>query len=161
MSAPSLLRPNTEIVAVSWARRVPGIPDEGVATRLPSERSKVVDGFVTVLAVGVAGSEIDVPLHRPVVTFSCWAANPNEGSSKIPWPVAARMAEQLWESTFYPIFEGIKVQGLVLPMYLDGYANARVLTVNAVSEPVRVPDDPSNFARFDVDLELNWTGVGT
>jgi hypothetical protein len=159
MSAPTLLRPNSEVVGVSWARRVPGIPDSGVATNLPTDRSKLVDGFVQLIGVATGTAEIEVPLHRPVLTFACWAAPANEASSKPPWAKAARMAEALWESSFYETYLGINVQGIVIPMYLPGYANARILTVNAVSEPVRVPDDPSNYARFDVDLELNWTGV--
>jgi hypothetical protein len=37
-----------------------------------------------------------------------------------------------------------------------GYASARVLTVVALSEPGRIEGDPSGFARYDVDLLINW-----
>lgn len=155
MTLPVLLSPNTDLVAVAWLRRIPKVADYGVgvATSLPADDAPLRErGFIRVTVVG-GTPDLYVPLRRPIVAAECFAA-PAEGSSKVPWARAGQLAEWVWESTY----DGA-MRDLPLDMPQDGYGRARVLTVSALTEPRRVPGDEAGYARFDVELELNWTGV--
>lgn len=155
MSAPALLLPNTDLVAVTWLRRNEKFSarDIGVSTSLPADRSKIVKGFLTTQIIG-GSPDVELPVRRPVVSVSSWAAPATEGSSKTPWPQAAAIAEWVWEQTWDRAH-----QNVTLSFSLAGYAQARVFTVEALTEPRRVEDDPSGYARVDVDLLIHWTGV--
>jgi hypothetical protein len=156
MSAPPLvLLPNTDLVAVAWLRRNAKFSERniGIATTLPSDRAKLVSGFITTQVVG-GSPELELPIRKPVVAVSSWAAPATEGSSKTPWPQAAAISEWIWEMTWDRAHMNV-----TLSFSLPGYAQARVFTVEALTEPRRVEDDPSGYARVDVDLLINWTGV--
>lgn len=156
MSAPPLvLLPNTDLVGVAWLKRNPkfSAKEIGIATSLPADRSKIVKGFITTTIVG-GSPEIEVPIRRPIISVSSWAAPATSESQKVPWSQASGIAEWVWEQTFDSAH-----QNVVLTFSLPGYAQARVFTAIALTEPRRVEDDPSNYARVDVDLQINWTGV--
>jgi hypothetical protein len=144
------LLPNTDLVASAWLRLA--VPTIGVATTLPSDVTPLrTSGFVRVAAVGGSPNRY-VPMRAPVVAAECWAA-PTATSSKPPWNRANQLAEQIMAATFNPALMGVTVD-------LSGvgdYAPARVHTVVALAEPGRVENDPSNYARYDVELLLSWS----
>lgn len=155
MTAPALLLPNTDLVAVAWLKRNPKFSEKGIgiATVLPNDDAALRAGFITTTIVG-GSPEIDVPIRRPVVQVSAWAAPASPGSTKTPWPQAAQIAEWAWEQTFDSAHRGV-----LLSFSLPGYARARVSTAVALTEPRRIPGDEGNYARVDLDVEINWIGV--
>jgi len=155
MTAPALLLPNTDLVAVAWLRRNPKFSEKsiGIGTVLPNDDAALRAGFVTTTVVG-GSPEIELPIRRPVVSISAWAAPALAGSTKTPWPQAFQIAEWVWEQTHDAAHRNV-----TLTFSLPGYAQARVFTAVALTEPRRVPGDEGNYARVDLDVEINWTGV--
>ena len=146
--------PTNELVAIAWlGQRVDGIVEGQVATTLPKDKAAWADeGFVQVQALPGGSPDIDVPLRRPVLQVDLWAvtldANGN-ASNKPPWNKANRLAELLRLAT--------ESQAYGKPVTLpDGYRGARVQAAYLIGEPTRVTDDPSGYARFTVDLALDW-----
>lgn len=143
--------PTTGLVAVAWLARIFG--SSMVATSLPGPAADGTlswqgSGFVQAQELG--GREVVVDgVRRPVVTADLWAA-PAQGSTKPPWNAAAQLAERLRVGTEEGQAYG---QPVTLPA---AYAGARVLAAWLISEPVRVTDDPAGYARFTVDLALDW-----
>lgn len=146
--------PTNDLVAVAWlGQRVPLLDDSQVATVLPRNPSSWLEGgFVT--AATVAGSpDIEIPVRRPLVQVDCWAADAKSDGSvgaKPPWARANRLAELIRNAT-----EDIQqyAQAVTLPA---AYLGARVLAVYLVTEPSRVLDDPSGYARYTLDLAFDW-----
>lgn len=160
MMAP-LKRANTDLVGVAWLRLVPRIDSSAVATRLPryttgDHRGEVdvsklrTSGFV-VWRSGIGGAPSG-KLRRPVGVAECWAA-PAEGSIQVPWGRASDLAENIFDAATDE-FSALDNVAVSLPA---GYPAARVLTVRALGEPQKVTGDPSGFARFDINIEINWT----
>lgn len=144
------LAPTTDLVAVAWLASVPGLSSGMVATKLPADNSNwAAAGFVQIIAVG-GTPELYVPVAAPVVGVSCWAVNPN--SSKPPWGKANHLAELIRLATYD--HQNVP-RALSLPA---NFGHARVTAAYFVSEPKRIPGDPANYARFDVDLALRWHG---
>ena len=139
--------PTSDLVAVAWLRGVAGLPAGGVATSLPSDATRWADeGFVQAQTVtGLA--DVDVPQwRRPLVQVDCWA---NAGASDSPpWNKAARLVELIRAGT-----EGATGRTVDLGA---SYRPARVLSVYLESEPRRIEDDPAGFARFTLDLHVDW-----
>lgn len=141
---------NADLVAQAWLRLA--LAGVGVATSLPkADAAMRTVGFVRVLAVG-GSPDMYVPLRSPVVSAECWAAPATEGSDKPPWGRANTLAERIVAAAYDPA-----LMDVTLDLSSAGdYSPAHVRTVIALSEPRRVPDDPGNFARFDVDLLFTW-----
>jgi len=146
-------RPTSELVAIAWLKGVEKLPREQIGTTLPDDVTKWPNGFVQVLTVG-GTPKVYVPVRRPVVRVSCWTA----GGKKPRFGEANVLAETIVSATYGP--DGHGAWARQVNIATGSYAPALVLGVWPVSEPVRVPD-PSGFARYDVDLELNWTPVAT
>lgn len=154
MTAPTLLLPNTDLVAVEWAKRNPKFSAKGisVATTIPDDTAQLRRGLLQAVVVG-GSPDIYSQMRSPVVAFSAWAA-PAEGSeNRLPWPQAFQIAEWVWEMTHDPAHRNVE-----LTFRLPGYQKAGVHTAVALSEPRRVPTD-EGFARVDLDVQLNWNGV--
>ncbi|NUR24991.1 MAG: hypothetical protein HOV76_14680 [Hamadaea sp.] len=147
------LLPNNTIVAAAWLRlAVPGI---GVATKLPTDLTPLrTSGFIRIAGVG-GSPDLYVPMSRPAVQVECWAAPANEGSSKPPWNRANELAEQVKQAAYDRALMGVTVD----LSSVGDYGPARVETVQALSEPTQVENDPSNLARYDIDLLLSWVAV--
>lgn len=151
MSAPvGPFNPTNELVAVAWlGASVPGIAAGQVATALPKDVTAWADqGFVQVTAIAGRAPNIDVPLRHPVFQLDFWANTPN--SLKPPWNLANRLAELVRVAT-----EAWPNYGKTVTVK-DGYLPARIQAVYLISEPSRVPDDPSGFARYTADLAIDW-----
>lgn len=151
MTAPALKAPSIDLVAPAWLRLVPGVPADRVATSLPSDLAKLQGdtGFITVERVG-GGPARDVPMRGSALRVSAWAA-PSAGSTQVPWGRASDLVEAVLTGTYSDALVGI-----LIDLSARGYAAVRVLTVYALGEPARVTGDPSGFARFDIDLLMNW-----
>lgn len=144
--------PTNELVAVAWlSQRVPELIGLGiVATTLPKDTSKWTDtGFVQARSVVGGIPNIDIPLRRPVIQLDTWACS--SGSNKPSWNLANRLVELIRIETEEMADYN---KAVTLP---DGYNGAIVGSAYFINEPRRVNDDPSGYARFTVDLAINWT----
>ena len=147
---PSPYLPTSDLVAVAWLKSIGTLPATGVATTLPGDPATWADeGFVQAQTItGVA--EVDVPQwRRPLVQVDAWA---NAGTSnKPPWNKAARLVELVRAATEGPTGRVVSLPG--------DYLDARVLSVYLETEPRRIEDDPAGYARFSLDLHVDWARV--
>jgi hypothetical protein len=149
----TMLIPVTDIVAMALIRSIFGIDPTKVGTTLPKNVNNWADGFVQVVTVG-GTPNIYVPLDGSVVAVSCWATN--IGSGKPPWGKANQLAAIIQRDCIkhetYP-------RTLDLTMF-GNYLPARVHSAYFVTEPHRIPSDEASYARYDGDLQINWTPLG-
>lgn len=150
MSTPLL--PTTDEVAQAWLRlAVSGVRvDEELPTVAEHAALATVGAVRTVTVDG--GLDRYVPVHLPVVTAECWVAVV-DGSRKRARGLAGQLGARLVAATFDPALMGVVVD---LP---GDYGSARVHTVTALTDPELVDNEPSSWARYDVDLELLWTAM--
>lgn len=144
------LPPTNELVAIAWlSQRVPELNAGMVATSLPADTSTWADlGFVQVQALPGGAPDIDLPIRKPLLQVDTWAVSPS--SAKPPWAKANHIAEL--------IRLAVEAQVYSSPVTLPGeYLDAVVLGVRLESEPLRMPGDPSGYARFTFDLAIDWT----
>lgn len=141
--------PMSDAVVVALIKTFPGTPPLGVATSLPGDAGSWADlGFIQVASVG--GSPLThVPVRVPVLQVDCWASNVN--SQKPAWSKAGNLAEVVVNATYD--FEPLRV---TLP---ETFYPARVLSCWPVTEPRRIPGDPSGFARVTFDLAVKWAVI--
>ncbi|WP_213451592.1 hypothetical protein [Rhizomonospora bruguierae] len=149
-------RPTSDLVAVAWCRGVAGIPPGAVATTLPKPGADGVirwadTGFIQVGPVVGGSMGLEMATRAPVLQISCWATN--QGSSKPPWGKASQLAQLIVDGTYAGQQYGKRDVSAHLP---DSYAGARVMTALA-TEPRRFPGDPGSYARYLLELTLNWT----
>jgi len=140
----------TDIVAVAFLRTVPDLDPALISTTLPKDATTWADGYVQVVGIGGLPG-IYVPLHASIVGVSCWAANVESG--KPPWGKANQLAENIKaECLNHSNFP----KTLDLTSFGD-YAQVRLHTAFFVVGPRRIPSDEGSYARYDGDLQLNWT----
>lgn len=145
-----MLIPNDEVVAVAWLQAaVTGLTGK-VATALPDPPWNADNEFVQVMQVG-GTPDIHLPILEPVVSVNCFAMV--TGSTKPPWNHANQLAMKIWKATQAIRYGTSAAVALDLP---GAYGNALVRAVTAVSQPRRVPSDPSQFAVYNLDLLLSW-----
>ncbi|MEU1787113.1 hypothetical protein ABZ553_14810 [Streptomyces sparsogenes] len=144
-------RANTELVAVAWLQGAAGVEPGQVATTLPKDVSTwATNGFVQVpMAVG-GSPQLHYALREPVVQVETFAVNPNSG--RPPWGKAASLFELLVDATFD---EARMQRTLTLPSDLQ----ACVMTAHFLTEPRRMPNDDSSYARYAADLQLHWISL--
>ena len=141
------LRPNSDLVAVAWAKLVPGLPVNQIAGTLPEDNSTwAASGFVVENTVGGTPAQENA-LRAPVVSFDCWACTPS--STRPPWGKANALAEAIVAAHY----SGLHGQ-MVMP---TGYGPARVLSTVLISEPRQGPLDAAGYARYIVELQIVWT----
>ena len=147
---PGLFRPNSELVAVAWLKGLTYLGTR-VATELPKNLSGwSASGFVVVSAAGGTGVQY-TPMRRPVVDVQTVAVAPESG--RPPWSQSSQMAEQIVAATLdHPTVP----RRVTMP---SGYRSAFVRSVWVVTEPRRVPGDAGDFARFSMDLALDWVEI--
>jgi hypothetical protein len=148
---------NTDLVGVAWLKTVPGLDPTAVATRLPKTGGEVdvtklrTSGFV-VWRSGLGGVSSG-KLRRAIGVAEFWAA-PDAGSSQVPWG----RASDITEAVYAELSDEFSTVANAVTVTLPGdYHPARVHTVRALGEPQKVEGDPSGFARFDINIEINWT----
>lgn len=155
LSAP--YRPTNELVAVAWlVAYVPEFTADMVGPSLPKDTTKwAASGFVQVSAIPSGTPDIDIPLRRPRLQIDSWATanqGANATSSKPPWNLAAQLIEAIRIAT-----EDAQTgrYGKTIPVKAN-YLDARVQAAYLLTEPTRVLDDPSGYARFTTDLAIDW-----
>lgn len=142
------LHPNSEQVAVAWLKGITYLGSR-VATELPRDLTTwSASGFTTVAAAGGA-APLYVPLRTPVLGVQAVAVAP--GSGRPPWNQAAAMAEAIVAATL-----DHKNVPRRVTMPSGDYAPAFVRSAYLVAEPRRVPGDAADYARFSLDLVLDW-----
>lgn len=151
MTAPVLLHPSSESVAVAWLSALLPV---GVATRLPkmgtwSVYNGTIQGFGTVAIVG--GTTREVALRAPIVSLGTWANVP--GSDNPQWGAAAQLAEILTNALLDGPIDPVRVSSGAK------YADALVHTAKLNAEPRRVPDQDESVAHFETEFVLVWTEV--
>lgn len=144
---PATLLPTTELVAVAWLKGVTGLPTSAIGTTLPTDNSTwAASGFVQVQTVG-GTPNLDVQIAEPIVQIDGWA---NNGTSKKPaWGRANNLLELVRAGCYAADISRV----VTLP---TDYPDARVLSAYLVTEPRRIPDVDSSYARYSADLQLFW-----
>jgi hypothetical protein len=123
-----------------------------VATELPRDTSTwSASGFTTVAAAG-GDAPAYVPMRMPVMGVQTVGVAPTSG--KPPWNLASQLAEAIVAAT---LDHRTVPRRVTMPSNL--YAPAFVRSVRCLTEPRRVPSDPGDFARFTLDLALDWVEV--
>lgn len=150
-------RPTSELVAAAWlALYVPEFTAAMVGTSLPKDTGKWADsGFVQVSSLPSGSPLVDLPIRRPVVQIDTWGTANTSGvasSIKPPWNLAAQLIEAIRFAT-EDAQTGHYGKSIAVK---TNYSEARVQAAYLVTEPLRVPDDPSGYARFTVDLAIDW-----
>jgi hypothetical protein len=140
--------PSSELVAAAWIGSLPGYSPNMVATTLPKDpTSWASTGFVTVTPAG-GSPAVDVPTRWSLIQVDTYRASVNSG--KPPWGEASHLAEGIikacWDDNQQT---NVTVRA--------GYNVARLYSVWAVSDPIRMWDDPSSYARWRFDLRMTWT----
>jgi hypothetical protein len=147
----------TDLVAVAWLGSLPGFSSAMVGSILPRPDNDGVvpwaqTGFVQATIVG-GSSDMYVPLTSPAIQVDCWATQSN--SDLPPYAKANALAESIrWACLADDNFQ-------VALTLRAGYAQARVKSAYLLTEPRRVYGDEADFARFLVNIALNWTQVTT
>ena len=142
--------PNTDLVALAWlSQRVPGITAAQVAGTLPDVASWLAEGFVTAASVPGTQPVIDLPVRRPIIQVDTWGAS-GTSTAKPHWPKAYRLAELIRLAA-----EEGQVYGQPVTLPAE-YTGARVQAVYLVTEPNKVPGDPSGYAHVTLDLAVDW-----
>ena len=155
MTAPAVNAPTSSRVGRAWLRSVLRT-EVGVGRALPSTATEHMRTYGFAVAEVVGGSpDIDVPFRRPVIGVACWVAPPTADPSIVQTAAAERLAEWVITAAYDHPAVGVTLD--LRALGLGSYRPARLHTVIPVSEPREAPDDPSNYARFDIDLLLNWT----
>jgi hypothetical protein len=145
----TLLIPTVELIAKAWA--VAAVPDllGKVATKLP-DLPWDDNEFVQIMSVG-GSPDPENPQSQPVVSFNCYAVK--KDSKNPPWGQANHLATQLWRATYVKRWAPDPAVDLVMP---NGYGRALVQSVVPMTEPKRVPSDPSQYAVYNIDLQFFW-----
>lgn len=145
------LIPTDELVARAWAiAAVPGMTAAKIVTTLPVP-PWTDNEIVQIVQVG-GTPDPELPVFEPVYSFQCYATR--DGSAKPPWGQANQLALKIWKVTFSWAYNNSP--RVLLTMPVSGYGQAIVRTATAVSQPRRIPADPSQYAIYGVDVHLSW-----
>lgn len=151
-------RPTSDLIAVAWlVAYVPELVAAMVGTALPKDTTKWADtGFLQATAVpGGRTPDVDLPRRLPVIQLDAWATANTAGtasSNKPPWNLAAQLIEHVRVAT-----EDAQTGRYGKPLVVKAnYLNVRVQAVYLLSEPSKVPNDPSGYAHLTADLAIDW-----
>jgi hypothetical protein len=143
------LLPNDELVARAWLlAAVDGLTGK-VATTLP-DLPWTDNEFVQIMQVG-GTPDPENPQMRPVISVNCFAMK--AGSTRPPWGQANQLAMRILMATYSKRRQTSGAVELDLP---DGYGRAIVQSAQVVSQPRRLPSDPSQYAVYNLDIQLWW-----
>ena len=159
------LNPNSDLVGEKWLGSVPGLVPAQVATTLPRElaswtKVEGVPSFVVVTVVG-GSPHLELPIRMPVYQVDCWAAIP--GGSRPPWGVANLLAERIRD---HVEARPVAYKKALAMSDKGDYRNASVVEAILRTEPRRAvtpgptpTGDPASYARYMLDLELQWVVI--
>lgn len=148
----TLAYPNAELVGAAWLTRTVGLVGAMVAGTLPKPEKWTDGAFVTVRALPAGSPNPTLAEMRySILQLDFWAAT---GTTVRPlWAKALQLGEQVRVATFR---DG-QAYGKPINMPISGYQPARVLAAYLATEPTRVENDPSAYARVTCDLAVDWT----
>lgn len=145
---PGTKRPTSDLVIVGWLRsRVAELATKA-ATSLPTDRTKITDGFAVVSTIGRAAEAELVELRHGYAQVDVYAAPP-VGSDAVPWHITADLAELIHAATAGNSGGDAPLAASFMP--------ARVLSIYTAVEPEKVEGDPSGYARHRIDLAFEWS----
>lgn len=147
--------PTSELVVWAWIATIPGITPAMVSTFLPRDSAAWhPTGYVTVgpsVPIGNTPNRY-VPLRELVMEINTWGVVPN--TTQPNWESAADLAELIVNAAYDN--HGLNT-ALVMPR--AGYNTARVTGAWPVTDPERQQDDIANYAKYELDLGLNWIEI--
>lgn len=151
MSTPVLPTP-AETVAVAWLRTGP-TAGAGTATVLPKDPLAwplVGTARIFTQVTDVSGTpDVYTGLRESLLQWDVWAVQPS--SNRARWDAASATAGILLQSLYAPGCS--RDLSAELP---PQYAASRVLSAWPVGTPRRIPDDPSGYARYTLDVRMAW-----
>ena len=151
---PETWRPNSDLVAVSWlGQKVTGLAPAYVGGTLPAKSPLgwLDTGFVQASTVAGRSADVDTGRRVPVVQLDTWAA-PKAAGGVPPWALAAHLLELVLAS-----LEGNNHAWRGKPLTCGpNYSTAIVWGVYPLTEVVKITGDPSGYARFTLDLGIDW-----
>lgn len=151
--------PTSELVAMSWLKaNAPafGATADKIATTLPRDASTWFDtGFITVRAIAGTNYQPNGTRRTSIVQLDAWWS-PSTGamsSGKVPWGKANALMEAVVAATEHPV-TGYSSR---VPLALPDYVPVVVLAAYpAYGEPMRMEGDPNGYARYQMDLAIDW-----
>lgn len=142
--APASVTPSNATVAAAWARSL-GLP---AGEHLPAEvKDWETTGFVDTHLVVGGFPEKNVPIRRPVIQFSCYAARRPQ-SKKPNWGLANSLASRLVDAVYAEELPTIELPAYLRPVYIAYLA--------VLLEPREAPETVTDLARIDVDIQIGW-----
>lgn len=148
-----LALPTTTRVAVAWLALA--LPDVPAGTDLPTATATTrAKGYLQVQPIG-GSRATDNLMRSPIVAASAWFPPPADGSVIVQWNAAEQLAARVMNGSDRPDLTGRLVHLTPAGSYRDAFVHA----VNVLGEVRQVEGDPNHYARFDMDLEINWNGV--
>lgn len=150
-----MARPTSDVVLKAYLGAL--IPELGggarLATTLPEDRTVwAAAGFVTFGVVGGTPNS-EVMQRRPVFGLQCWA---NAGDSpKPPWGKAASLAEAIVD--LGERRDTGRLFGAAQPTNGAPFDPFVVTHFRVLTEPRKLIDSGSAYARFVLDVELWWS----
>lgn len=146
--------PSGELVAVAVVGAIVNPTGAVAATKLIVDTdSWRADGMVTVRPLDVSPADIDLPRFSSYLKVSCWGAPATSGSDKPQWNLAHGLAGLIKRGL------GNDVQHFGRTVDVGGalqYRDAIVYSAYVMTEPRRIENDPSAYARVDFDLMVDW-----
>lgn len=145
------LLPSSELVAVAWLATLPGITSSMVGTTLPADTSTwATNGFLTVTTAGGTPG-LEVPIRSPLVQVDVWAVK--VGAQRPPWGHADQLAQKVVAGCY-----GATSGPRNLTLHAGPSTGTAVLRAAwATMEPQRLYGDDSSYARFRLDIRLDWS----
>lgn len=158
-------RPNSELVAVAWAKGIPGLTATGcgVSTRVPAnppDWGTAVGRVYRFIKVGpvVGGGVGDTPLRSSVVAFTLYGAR--VGSGQPPHSAVQEISELILADTWTDANGRIDAGGRDVSPYLPtGYNPAAVRSVQLMNEPRRQPGDAASYSKYTMDAQIFWVAT--
>lgn len=150
----------TELVAITWLKAnaaAVGLDPQKIAATLPRDTDEwSATGFVQLHALPGGQYAAAGTKRMGVVTVDCWwsATSGATSSSKPQWAKANQLIERVIAATEDPTTGYSSLLDLG-----PNYTPAVVLSVYPMGEPQRVENDPASYARYTVDLVVDWARV--
>lgn len=133
-----------ELVAIAWLKTVPELSNVPVATTLAAQANwGNSPTFLQVFSSSLTAPSAYFPSHVSRILVSCWA-KPKR------WADAADLSQLVRAATYS------QDSAREVAMHVQGYSTAAVLSVQTLSEPVRVTGDTNQLARYDITIGMEW-----
>lgn len=152
-------RPTAELVAITWLTAnaaAVGIDPTKIASSLPrlQDTDWSPTGFLTVRSLPGGSYDPNGTRRTSVLQLDAWwsPSTHTTSSGKPPWAKANSLIEAVVAATEHPTTGYTRALPLPTP-----YPAVIVLAAYpAYTDPQRVENDPAGFARYQMDLAVDW-----